>query len=185
MALGHAHDIACELGHGYIGSEHLLLGLIREGSAVASKVLSDDNITEEAVTEKLSESIPKGAPLPLETELSLTPRSKKILEISAIEARRMKHGYIGTEHLLMAIIRDGDGVAAQILGALGANLGELYKKTVGEVNVEGEIPSAAHEGKRKTSTPTLDKFGRDLTEMARKDKFDPVIGRSREIERVI
>lgn len=185
MALSHAHNIACELGHGYIGSEHLLLGLIREGSGVAAKALTNAGIMEEAATEKLVESIPQGVPLNLQTELSLTPRSKKILEISAIEARKMNHGYIGTEHMLMAIVRDGDGVAAQILTALGVNLSAFYADTVQAI--EGEhmsMPSGAKVSKN-TSTPTLDKFSRDLTSMARENKFDPVIGRSKEIDRVI
>lgn len=186
MALSHAHDIACELGQGYIGSEHLLLGLIREGSGVAAKALESAGVTEEAAKEKLVESIPAGMPLSLNTELSLTPRSKKILEISAMEARRMNHNYIGTEHMLMAIIRDGDGVGAQILTALGVNLGDFYNETARTIESDAAAPmSQTSKPRGKTSTPTLDKFGRDLTAMAHENKFDPVIGRSKEIERVI
>ena len=185
IALSHAHNIACELGHGYIGSEHLLLGLIREGSGVAAKALEEAGITEEAVKQKLVESIPAGMPLNQQTELSLTPRTKKILEISAMEARRMNHGYIGTEHLLMAIIRDGDGVAAQILTSLGVDLGAFYTNTVQAIEGERASASAASKPNKKTNTPTLDKFGRDLTAMASENKFDPVIGRNKEIDRVI
>lgn len=186
MALSHAHDIACELGQGYIGSEHLLLGLIREGSGVAAKALESAGVTEEAAKERLVESIPAGMPLSLNTELSLTPRSKKILEISAMEARRMNHNYIGTEHMLMAIIRDGDGVGAQILTALGVNLGDFYNETARTIESDAAAPmSQTSKPRGKTSTPTLDKFGRDLTAMAHENKFDPVIGRSKEIERVI
>ena len=186
MALSHAHDIACELGQGYIGSEHLLLGLIREGSGVAAKALESAGVTEEAAKERLVESIPAGMPLSLNTELSLTPRSKKILEISAMEARRMNHNYIGTEHMLMAIIRDGDGVGAQILTALGVNLGDFYNETARTIESDAVAPmSQTSKPRGKTSTPTLDKFGRDLTAMAHENKFDPVIGRSKEIERVI
>ncbi len=185
MALSHAHDIACELGHGYIGSEHLLLGLAREGSGVAAKVLADNGITEEQLKEKLTESIPAGMPLSLQTELSLTPRSKKIIEISAMEAQKMNHGYIGTEHLLMAIIRDGDGVGAQLLTSFGINLTDFYRNTVQAIDGESVSPVSGHKPNKNTSTPTLDKFGRDLTAMAKENKFDPVIGRSSEIDRVI
>lgn len=186
IALSHAHNIACELGHGYIGSEHLLLGLAREGSGVAAKVLAGNGITEQALRNKLTESIPAGMPLSMQTELSLTPRSKKILEISAMEAQKMNHGYIGTEHMLMAIIRDGDGVGAQLLGALGINLNDFYRSTVEAIDGESSSsPISGNKVSKNTATPTLDKFGRDLTAMAKENKFDPVIGRSSEIDRVI
>ena len=185
MALSHAHNIACELGHGYIGSEHILLGLAREGSGVAAKVLAENGITEEELREKLTESIPAGMPLSMQTELSLTPRSKKILEISAVEAQKMNHGYIGTEHMLMAIIRDGDGVGAQLLTSFGINLNDFYRSTVQAIDGEASSPVSGHKPSKNTQTPTLDKFGRDLTAMAKENKFDPVIGRSSEIDRVI
>ncbi|MBE7045327.1 MAG: ATP-dependent Clp protease ATP-binding subunit [Ruminococcaceae bacterium] len=186
-ALGNAHDVACELGQQYVGSEHLLLGLIREGSGVAAKALSEAGVSEESLKKKLEEMIPSTEALPLETELSLTPRSKKILEISAWEARRMGHNYIGTEHMLMAILRDGDGVAAQLLAASGVNLGNFYAQTAGSVDRESpyQAQKQTQKAAQKTATPTLDQFGRDLTQMAREDKFDPVIGRTKEIERVI
>ena len=185
MALSHAHNIACELGHGYIGSAHILLGLVREGSGVAAKVLAENGITEEELREKLTESIPAGMPLSMQTELSLTPRSKKILEISAMEAQKMNHGYIGTEHMLMAIIRDGDGVGAQLLTSFGINLNDFYRSTVRAIDGEASSPVSGHKPSKNTQTPTLDKFGRDLTAMAKENKFDPVIGRSSEIDRVI
>ena len=148
MALSHAHNIACELGHGYIGSEHILLGLAREGSGVAAKVLAENGITEEELREKLTESIPAGMPLSMQTELSLTPRSKKILEISAMEAQKMNHGYIGTEHMLMAIIRDGDGVGAQLLTSFGINLNDFYRSTVRAIDGEASSPvSGKKQGK--------------------------------------
>ena len=187
MALSHAHDIACELGQQYVGSEHLLLGLIREGTGVAAKALQDAGINEEAVRNQLEMLIPSSEPLSQQTELSLTPRSKKILEMSAMEARRMGHGYIGTEHLLMAILRDGDGVGAQILVTLGIHLGDFYSSTIHAIDGEPVSPAGQKKGARpqKTATPTLDQFGRDLTALAKEDKFDPVIGRSSEIDRVI
>ena len=187
-ALNIAHDSACELGHGYVGSEHLLVGLIKEDTGVAAKALSDAGITPEIAENKIREMIGTGEALPLNTELSLTPRSKRILEIAAMEARRLGHNYIGTEHILMAIIRDGDGVAAQILAGSGMNLSEFYKNTLNSIDNESLSPNsftqkAANSGDKKT--PTLNKFGRDLTEAAKEGKFDPVIGRSKEIERII
>ena len=183
-AISYAHDVACELGHRYIGSEHLLLGLIREGSGVAAKALEAANVSEEAVKEKLASFIETGTPLNPDTELSLTPRSKRILEFSAMEAQRFGHSYVGTEHILMAILRDGDGVGAQILISLGVNPSTLYNMLSQDVSSESGA-SPAGKAKKATKTPTLDKFGRDLTELAKENKFDPVIGRDKEIERVI
>ncbi len=187
QALARARETACELGHGYIGSEHILMGLLREGTGVAAQALAQAGVSEEDVLEKIKEAMGTGAPLPENADLSLTPRSKRILEISAMEARRLGHNYIGTEHLLMAIIRDGDSVAAQILHALGIKLGEFYSDTVNAIDNGNLSPASpqAKKGKKNTKTPTLDQFGRDLTEMARDNKFDPVIGRDKEIERVI
>ena len=187
-SLRHAHDAACEMGHGYVGSEHLLLGLIREGSGVAAKALKSAGITEEMVENKIKETIGTSQPINMQTELSLTPRSKRILEIAAMEARRLGHNYIGTEHILIAIIRDGDGVAAQILASSGLNLGEFYAKTLNSIDNESLSPNSASQkaaagGDKRT--PTLNKFGRDLTASAKEGKFDPVIGRDKEIERII
>ena len=106
IAISEAHVCAAELGHNYIGSEHLLMGLIREGSGVAAKALEKANLTEEKVTDKIKEYIGTAQPINPETELPLTPRTKRILEMSSFEARRLGHRYIGTEHILMAIIRD-------------------------------------------------------------------------------
>ncbi|MDY3972803.1 MAG: ATP-dependent Clp protease ATP-binding subunit [Clostridia bacterium] len=187
ISISEAHDAAAEMGHNYIGSEHLLLGLIREGSGVAAKVLEKNGITAEKVTEKINEYIGTAASLPQQTELPLTPRSKRLLEISALEARRLSHKYIGTEHILMAIIRDGDGVAAKILGALGVNLQNFYTETVRSIEGDVEIDSpqgGEYAPNTNSQTPTLDQFGRDFTAIAREGKFDPVIGRSQEIERV-
>lgn len=187
-ALRLAHDAACEMGHGYVGSEHLLLGLLREGSGVAAKALSAAGITDDSVTAKIREAIGFSESLDMQTELSLTPRSKRILEFAAMEARRLGHNYIGTEHILMAIIRDGNGVAAQILASSGINLGDFYRNTLNSIDNETFSPNsvsqkASHSTAR--NTPTLDQFGRDLTALAREDKFDPVIGRDKEIERII
>ena len=183
-ALTLAHDAACELGHHYVGSEHLLLGLIKEGTGVSAKALENAGVTEQAVKERLNAIVGTGAPLDLSTELSLTPRSKRILEYSAMEAQRFAHSYVGTEHILMAILRDGDGVGAQILVGLGINPATLYNSLIPDL--EQENSTGANSGRKKdTKTPTLDKFGRDLCELARENKFDPVVGRDKEIERVI
>lgn len=187
-ALRQAHDAACEMGHGYVGSEHLLLGIIREGSGVAAKALDDAGITQETVENKIKDTIGFSEPLDMQTELSLTPRSKRILEIAAMEARRLGHNYIGTEHILMAIIRDGDGVAAQILASSGVHMGDFYANTLNSIDNETVSPNSASQkaaGLRSKNTPTLDKFGRDLTQLANEGKFDPVIGRDKEIERIM
>ncbi len=187
-ALRLAHDAACEMGHGYVGSEHLLLGLIREGTGVAAKALASAGITAEASAQKVKEIIGTAEPLEPNTELSLTPRSKRILELAAMEARRLGHNYIGTEHILMAVIRDGDGVAAQILTSLGVSLADFYRNTLNSIDNESFSPNSVTQKSAKSTdkkTPTLNQFGRDLTDLARDGKFDPVIGRDKEIERII
>ena len=191
IAISDAHDTACELGHRYIGSEHIVSGLIKEGSGVAAKLLEKDGITHEKVIEKIKELTGSADALPLETELALTPRTKRILQLSAIEARNMGHSYIGTEHILMAILRDGESVGVKVLLALCLNINDAYGEIVGSVSEGTTEPSKAgpyanaHKTNEKTDTPTLDEFGRDFTALARENKFDPVIGRSKEIERVI
>lgn len=188
IAIKEAHDTAADMGHNYIGSEHLLLGLIKEGSGVAAKVLEKNNITEEKIVDKIKEYVGTGNPFDESIELPLTPRSKRIIEMSASEARRIGHNYIGTEHLLMAIIRDGDGVGAKILASLGVNPPGLYTETVR--SVEGEIDESAGSStsaaaSSNPNTPILNQYGRDFTQMAKDGKFDPVIGRNNEIDRVI
>lgn len=182
-----AHQIACELGHGYIGSEHLLAGLISEGTGVAAKELKKSGITPEAVKEKIIEFTGSNPALPENTELALTPRTKRIIEISAREASRLHHSYIGTEHLLMAIIRDGDGVASKILKTLNANPTAIYNSIMSSVEgVSHDRPAESYKSHEKAAnTETLNQFGRDFTELARENKFDPVIGREDEINRVI
>ena len=181
-----AHHAACEMGHGYIGSEHLLLGLIKEGSGVAAKELEKAGVTYEMVGNEIARIIGTGVPLDQNSELSLTPRTKRILEISALEAQRLGHGYIGTEHILMAIIHDGDGVAARILRGLNINTGSFYNNIVSAVDgPETDKNQRSQRRSGNTKTPMLDQYGRDFTQMASENKFDPVIGRSSEIDRVI
>ena len=184
ISINEAHDSAVRMGHNYIGSEHLLLGLVLEGSGVAAKVLTDNGITEEKVVQSIKKYVGTGNPLPENTNLPLTPRTKRIIEMSAAEASRLGHCYIGTEHILMAIIREGDSVGAKIIDSLGVNPPSLYNNTI--KSVEGEVKEQSHAKARQNSnTPNLNQYGRDLTQMARENKFDPVVGRSNEIERVI
>jgi ATP-dependent Clp protease ATP-binding subunit ClpC len=183
ISINEAHDSATEMGHDYIGSEHLLLGLLREGSGVAAKVLAEHGITAEKVEEKIKNYVGTGAPLPQDRELALTPRSKRIIQMSALEARRLGHNYVGTEHILLAIIRDGDGVGAKIIATLGVNPPTIYNDTV--KSVEGEGQDVNEGAPANSNTPTLNQYGRDFTQMAKEGKFDPVIGRNNEIDRVI
>ena len=182
-----AHRSACELGHNYIGSEHLLLGLINEGTGVAAKELKKAGLTYEAIKQKIIELTGSSPSLPQNTELTLTPRTKRIIEISSVEARRLHHSYIGTEHLLMAIIRDGDGVASKILKSLNITPGVIYNSIISSVEgVTPDQPAESYKAPEKSqNTETLNQFGRDFTQLARENKFDPVIGRDDEINRVI
>ena len=162
ISINKAHDEACEMGHGYIGSEHLLLGIISEGTGVGAKILENAGVTAEAVREKVKALMGENTPINQNAELALTPRSKRILEIAAMEARRMGHNYIGTEHILVGIIRDGDGVGANILAGLGVNFNNVYNEIVSAS--AGGFQGSERPGKNGRSgekTPTLDQFGRD------------------------
>lgn len=185
-ALEHAQAIAMELGHNYLGSEHMLLGLLRESSGVAADVLKEAGITEEIVLDRLSEMIDTYPGKPVQF-MGFTPRSKKILELSMAEASRTGSRAIGTEHILMAILREGSNVALRILSDLGAQPQALYNALLhgGETISAHAGSDASVRPKGDGKTPTLDQFGRDLTQLARDGKFDPVIGRDKEIERVV
>lgn len=186
-ALRYGQEMAEEAGYGYVGSEHLLLGLLHESDGVAGQVLLAHDITEEAVLEKVTEIL--GEPEGKGGVAGLTPRTKRIIELSAAEAGRMGHGYIGTEHLLLAILREGENVAVRALSELGAKANELYREVLDRLDLTAETTPQPHKksvhGSAVKKTPTLDQFGRDLTAMAKNGKFDPIIGRSEEIERVI
>ena len=187
-AITQAHHVACTMGHGYIGSEHLLLGLIKEGTGVAAKELEKAGVTYKGVEDEVSRIIGTGVAVSEDTDLPLTPRTKRILEMSSFEARRLGHSYIGTEHILMAIIHDGDGVGARILRGLNINTGSFYNNIVASIDgaeSEGTTAGAPKKSTHNAKTPSLDKYGRDFTQMARENKFDPVIGRTSEIDRVI
>ncbi|MDR7560296.1 MAG: ATP-dependent Clp protease ATP-binding subunit [Armatimonadota bacterium] len=175
-----AQEEAKRLNHSAVGTEHILLGIIREGEGVASKVLESLNISPERVRAEIESAIGRGERAPYE-EVAFTPRAKKVLELALDEARRLGHNYIGTEHLLLGLIREGEGVAARVLEAMGADLERVRAQVVYLLGEEGTTTYT----KQASKTPTLDEFGRDLTKLAREGKLDPVIGREREIERVI
>lgn len=184
-AINYSQETAMQLGHGYVGTEHLLLGLVREGTGVASRVLQGQGITEEKILKEIEELIGRGENTG-QQPLGFTPRTKKVLELSLKEARHMGHNYIGTEHLLLGIMKEGESVAVRILIDLGVDPQKLFAEMVKMLNEEA--PSGTGEPRTASgysNTPTLNQFGRDLTEMARDDKFDPIIGRDKEIERVI
>ena len=185
QALNLAISSAEELGHTYIGTEHILLGLLREGTGVAATVLGGHGITAAVYQEKIIETASAGQPTKLSPE-DFTPRSKKTLELAVTEAAAMHHGFVGTEHLLLAVMRDDTSVAVRLLGMCGLRPGDLFEdigKTIG--TKPGETAAAGGTKTRGGKTPTLDQFGRDLTVMAKEGKIDPVIGRASEIERVI
>ncbi len=175
-----AQEEAKRLNHSAVGTEHILLGIIREGEGVASKVLESLNISPDRVRTEIESSIGRGERAPYE-EVAFTQRAKKVLELALDEARRLGHNYIGTEHLLLGLIREGEGVAARVLEAMGADLERVRAQVVYLLGEEGTTSYT----KQASKTPTLDEFGRDLTKLARETKLDPVIGREREIERVI
>jgi ATP-dependent Clp protease ATP-binding subunit ClpC len=184
-AIALSQESAMQLGHNYVGTEHLLLGLVKEGSGIAARVLQGQGVTQEKILKEIEELIGRGETTG-QQPLGFTPRTKRVLELSFREARRMGHSYIGTEHLLLGIMREGESVAVRILIDAGVDIQKLLGEIVRILNEEA--PGASGEprnNRNNSSTPTLNQFGRDLTEMAREGKFDPVIGRDKEIERVI
>jgi ATP-dependent Clp protease ATP-binding subunit ClpC len=182
-----AQEEARMLNHNYIGTEHILLGLIHEGEGVAAKALESLGISLEAVRQQVEEIIGQGQQAP-SGHIPFTPRAKKVLELSLREALQLGHNYIGTEHILLGLIREGEGVAAQVLVKLGADLNRVRQQVIQLLSgYQGKEPAAAGgpaEGTPSTSL-VLDQFGRNLTAAAREGKLDPVIGREKEIERVM
>src|SRR6266478_4160510 len=182
-----AQEEARLLNHNYIGTEHILLGLIHEGEGVAAKALESLGISLEGVCQQVEEIIGQGQQAP-SGHIPFTPRAKKVLELSLREALQLGHNYIGTEHILLGLIREGQGVAAQVLVKLGADPGRIRQQVIQLLaGSQGEEPAAA--GAPSETAPSasviLDQFGRNLTAAAREGKLDPVIGREKEIERVM
>ena len=189
-----ANDKALELGHKYIGTEHILYGLAKEGNGIAAKVLENQNITADDILNKIEELIGTGNPI--EEITDFTPRTKAVVEIAFLNARRLGSNYIGTEHLLLGIISESDCIASRILQELNINVAKLYNELVNVIN-EGEdfqsddtdnYSNSRQNGKGRGSynqTQTLNQYGEDLTKKAEEGKLDPIIGREKEIERVI
>ena len=183
-----ANDIAMELGHKYIGTEHILYGLCKEGTGIASKVLENQNITDEDILQEIEMLIGTSEAIDDREALGFTPRSKRVIENAFIEARKLGSEYIGTEHLLIGIMREGDSVAVRIMMDLDIDPRKLYNEIVKVIN-EDESDANSNRTTDKNSgsfnsTPTLNQFGSDLTKQAREGKLDPVIGRKTEIDRV-
>jgi ATP-dependent Clp protease ATP-binding subunit ClpC len=175
-----AQEEAQRLGNNYIGTEHILLGIISEGESLAAKVLESLGVNLAKVRQEVEAIVGRGGQT-VQQEMVFTPRAKRVIELAFEEARQLNHNYIGTEHLLLGLIREGEGVAARVLTNLGVDPAKVRVQTTSLLGAEGQPPAP----KGKSKTPTLDAYGRDLTTLARENKLDPVIGRNNEIERVI
>ncbi|MEC8931057.1 MAG: ATP-dependent Clp protease ATP-binding subunit, partial [Candidatus Latescibacterota bacterium] len=177
----YAREESARLGHNYIGTEHLLLGIIKEGKGKAVTVLTNLGLNLETVKQSVEDYVATSGGTMTIGEVPFTPRAKQILEVAANEAKEMKTQFVDVEHLLLALLKDKEGVAAQILAAFGVDYKTAMEETVAVL--EGKTTGTKEKGK-KSKTPFLDHFGRDMTQLAREGKLDPVIGRSKEIERV-
>src|SRR6201989_2578889 len=195
MAL--ANQEAQRFNHEYIGTEHILLGLVKEGSGVGANVLKNLDVDLRKVRLEVEKLVKSGPDMVTMGKLPQTPRAKKAIEYGIEEGRNLNHNYVGTEHLLLGLLREHDGVAAQVLMNLGLKLEEVREEVLNLLGagVENEEPQPNEKGqgnsggqgqaKGKSKTPALDSFGRDLTELARESQLDPVIGRKNGTERVI
>ena len=178
-----AQEEAQRFNHNYIGTEHILLGLVRETEGVAARVLSSLSVDLSKVRSAVEFIIGRGEK-PAQGEIGLTPRAKKVVELAVDEARRMNHTYIGTEHLLIGLLREGEGVAAGVLESLGVTLDKVRAETHRILSHTSGTGSQSSRG-TTSKTPTLDQLGIDLTVAAKSEKLDPVIGREKEIERMV
>lgn len=177
-----AQEEARRLGHNFVGTEQILLGLIGEGTGVAAKVLKSMGVNLKDARIEVEKIIGRGSGF-VAVEIPFTPRAKRVLELSLEEARQLGHNYIGTEHLLLGLIREGEGVAARVLENLGVDLSKVRTQVIRMLGETAEVAAGSSGG--RTKTPTLDEFGSNLTQMAGEGKLDPVVGRQKEIERVI
>ncbi|WP_017651562.1 ATP-dependent Clp protease ATP-binding subunit [Fortiea contorta] len=177
-----AQEEARRLGHNFVGTEQILLGLIGEGTGVAAKVLKSMGVNLKDARIEVEKIIGRGSGF-VAVEIPFTPRAKRVLELSLEEARQLGHNYIGTEHLLLGLIREGEGVAARVLENLGVDLSKVRTQVIRMLGETAEVSATGQSG--RTKTPTLDEFGSNLTQMATDNKLDPVVGRAKEIERVI
>ena len=182
-----ADDISIELGHNYIGTEHILYGLAKEGEGIASKVLQNKGVTSEKVLKETKEMLGYGKEI--KQSLGFTPRSKRVLENAFLEAKRIGYNYIGTEHLLLALMKEGDSIAIKIILELNVEISQIYNevaKVINEEEIDNEINKDISKNKSKSQqTTTLNQFGEDITEKAEEGKFDNIIGREKEVERMI
>ena len=179
-----AQEEARRLGHNFVGTEQILLGLIGEGTGVAAKVLKSMGVNLKDARVEVEKIIGRGSGF-VAVEIPFTPRAKRVLELSLEEARQLGHNYIGTEHLLLGLIREGEGVAARVLENLGVDLAKVRTQVIRMLGETAEVSAGGGGGKGSTKTPTLDEFGTNLTQQAADGKLDPVVGRQNEIERVI
>ncbi len=177
-----AQEEARRLGHNFVGTEQILLGLIGEGTGVAAKVLKSMGVNLKDARIEVEKIIGRGSGF-VAVEIPFTPRAKRVLELSLEEARQLGHNYIGTEHLLLGLIREGEGVAARVLENLGVDLSKVRTQVIRMLGETAEVSAGGGQG--RTKTPTLDEFGSNLTNLAAEGKLDPVVGRQKEIERVI
>jgi len=180
-----AKEEAKRFNHDYIGTEHILLGLIKEGESVAAAVLQNLGLSLDTIRLEVEKLVQFGPSTIVSGDIPFTPKAKKVIELAMDEARRLGHNYIGTEHLLLGLIKEGEGVASHVLMNLGLNLNKVRSEVIKLLGSSTPQTSVAPGGKQRTKTPALDSFGRDLTKLAQESKLDPVIGRSEEIERVI
>ena len=187
-AITKAHDAAMGMGHSYVGTEHLLLGIIREGEGLGARILTDNALTDAVLTRMVTETVGRG--VPGAPEQGLSPRARHVIELAAEDANRLGHCYVGTEHILMGILREADSAGARIIVASGGDLNKIYTDIMDvfgrpEYKPRPQQSTPRSQTRRAADTKTLDQYGRDLTELAVGGKMDPVIGRDREIERAI
>lgn len=176
-----AQEEANRLNHGYLGTEHILLGLIRENEGIAANALKNSGIDLARVRQEVEKIVSRGEAASFLGQISFTFRANRALQLAAKEARQLGHNYLGTEHLLLGLTKDKESLAAQILMGLGVDLDQLRQEVINQL---GELPSSAAKVTGSSKTPALDRFGRDLTRLAKEGKLDPVIGREKEIERI-
>jgi len=187
IAIAKAQEVAAGMGHSYVGTEHLLLGIAREGEGLGAKVLRENGLDEGFLQELLEKFVGRGAPgVPIQ---GLTPRAKRVIELAVGDANRLGHSYVGTEHLLMGVLREPESAAARIITSTGADLNKLYTDVMNIFAAPDYRPgpkqTAVRTPVRHAETKTLDQYSRDLTDLAGKNELDPVIGRDKEIQRVI
>ncbi|MBI1319946.1 MAG: AAA domain-containing protein [Candidatus Hydrogenedens sp.] len=181
-----AREEATRLGSEYVRTEHILLGLCREPEGIASRALENLGVDIEALSHEIEQQVQPGTSEVSGDEIAFTPRAKKVLELAVDEARRFNHSYIGTEHILLGLLKEGEGIAAKVLQDMKVDLGRVQAEVIRLLGDQGRFSGQeAQTSGKKSQTPALDAFGRDLTQLAKEGKLDPVIGRENEIERVI